>query len=314
MLLASGRCALFALVLSMPRNTGRPSLPLDEPRLDGRVCAEIGARLAHARSERKLTIAMVADSLLLSTRQVRALEQAESGAFYNSAFFLAALRKYARLAGVEADLLGRALVLEARPSGTAESSPAVARPAPSVGFMAAPEPSGTRRARGLALSAIVCALVGIGGAAVWSLTHFTSDANGSTPQPHWPPGITLPAPFSIEGSRVPAPAASTDDPRPTASLRRDPAGPYGGVRVARSTWVFLRYANGDMVEHTLEDGEEEVIESQPVYLAVGIPDVELTVGDRHVDVSRFVVNGQVRIRSADLGALTAGGADDTIAR
>ena len=49
-------------------------------------------------------------------------------------------------------------------------------------------------------------------------------------------------------------------------------------------------------------GERFVIESVPKYLAVGAPDVRLTVRDREVDITPWIVNGQLRIGSRDFAS------------
>ena len=77
-------------------------------------------------------------------------------------------------------------------------------------------------------------------------------------------------------------------------------------RSPRRTWIFVRDADGGVIERTLADGESIELESQPVYLATGIPDAELTIGTRRIDVAPFVANGQVRIRAGDFDALVQG--------
>jgi hypothetical protein len=61
-----------------------------------------------------------------------------------------------------------------------------------------------------------------------------------------------------------------------------------------------------VIERSLAGGELLELESQPTYLAVGSPDAELTIGTRRIDVSRFVANGQIRIRAGDFDALVQG--------
>jgi cytoskeletal protein RodZ len=75
------------------------------PALDEAACGALGARLAGARDARGLSVAQVSHALLLSPRQVRALEQVEPEAFHSTAFYLTALRKYVGYLGLPADLL-----------------------------------------------------------------------------------------------------------------------------------------------------------------------------------------------------------------
>ena len=57
------------------------------------LCARIGERLSQIRSERNLSVADLSGRLLLSARQVRALEVADVSAFHNASFFMTGLRK-----------------------------------------------------------------------------------------------------------------------------------------------------------------------------------------------------------------------------
>ncbi|WP_396627171.1 helix-turn-helix domain-containing protein [Luteitalea sp.] len=79
----------------------RASLPV----LDAPACVRVGARLLGAREASGLVVTHVAQALLLSPRQVRALEQVEPEAFHNTTFYLKALRKYVGYLGLPADLL-----------------------------------------------------------------------------------------------------------------------------------------------------------------------------------------------------------------
>jgi cytoskeleton protein RodZ len=66
--------------------------------------APSGAELARAREARALTVRDVADRLLLSTRQVRALESADVRAFHNAEFYRRAHTKYEAWLGLGAPL------------------------------------------------------------------------------------------------------------------------------------------------------------------------------------------------------------------
>ena len=85
----------------------KPGTVMRDESLDARLCAEVGAELRRVRGARGLTIAQVGEQLLLSARQVRALEEVEFAAFHNPTFHLNALKKYAALAELDAAWLNR---------------------------------------------------------------------------------------------------------------------------------------------------------------------------------------------------------------
>ena len=87
--------------MPLPPHVLRAAVPI----LDDRACGALGMKLAAAREARGLSIDQVCAVLLLSRRQVRALERLDPEAFYNSAFRLGALRKYVAYLGLPADLL-----------------------------------------------------------------------------------------------------------------------------------------------------------------------------------------------------------------
>ncbi len=94
------------------------------PVLDTRACAELGGLLAGTREERGICQAETARALLLSTSQVRALERAELGPFYNAAFFMAGLRKYVLFLGLPLELAERVATDPPTPEDTQEQRPA----------------------------------------------------------------------------------------------------------------------------------------------------------------------------------------------
>ena len=69
--------------------------------------------------------------------------------------------------------------------------------------------------------------------------------------------------------------------------------------------MFLRYIDNSVVERPLADGERAVFEKPPVYLAVGSPDAELTLGQQRVNTAPFIIQGQLRLRASDFNALAA---------
>ena len=233
----------------------------------------IGARLASARAAQGLTVEQIAYTLLLSKTQVQGLEEGHPRAFHNEQFYQQGLRKYAVLVRVHYDAPA-----PARPSKTVRD-PRVA--------IAAPREEAQRRGRVMAVAFAVVALAGAGWA-VWVHTGPAQSATASTALP-------IPAtPFIAQ------PSADVAEPAATvAPLAVSPGSPYGRIESGTTTWVFVRYANGEVVEETLTSGERFVLETVPKYLAVGAPDIRLIVRDREVDIAPWVRNGALRIGSRD---------------
>lgn len=291
----------------------------DSP-LDRRLCAELGAELARVRAARGLTIAQVSEKLLLSTRQVKALEEVEFAAFHNPTFHVNAMRKYARFAEVDP---GRVTAI------------AAAIPAESISAQVVPvSDAETSDGPGLSLVAtllVVLVLLGGGGYYLWGRQPAASGAPTtaavSTPEPT-PVPVPPPAPVIAEAATTPstdavpaatptatppevtAPAATSAMAAPVSAAPVTTTVPpdtmFGVVRVLHPTWVFVRDADNAVTEKSLAQGQTIELETQPTYLAVGTPDVELTIGSRRIDLTRFIANGQVRIRAGDFDALVQG--------
>lgn len=295
--------------------------PSGPPPLDERWCATKGAELAAARAAQGLSLAAVADRLLLSMRQARALEHAEVKAFYSASFFLTALRKYAALLGVTAEFPDPQTSAHG-PTEMAQDAALAVAVADGHERPGLPEDHArtSRRAATIAVSAIALALLGVGASWVWTSGRPPESAADRLATPASMGATPTGAPPSSSGvASAPPPAP---EPLPVASPPPAPAPPAppvepapvgasdvegrGSFRVGSPTWIFLRYANGEVVERTIMDGEKQVIESPLTYLAIGIPDVDLVLEGRHVDVTRYVVNGQVRMRAADFAALASG--------
>ena len=87
------------------------------------LCARIGERLAQIRSEGNLSVADLSGRLLLSAKQVRALEVADVSAFHNASFFMTGLRKYAALCGMDRAVVDAAVVVTADAVQTPDAAP-----------------------------------------------------------------------------------------------------------------------------------------------------------------------------------------------
>ena len=284
----------------MSKLTGRSASPSGESRLDARLCAEIGAELARVREARGITVAEVSDKLLLSIRQVKALEDVDFTAFYNATFQLKAVRKYAQYAGLDPSRVARlaaSIVTEESEAGPREAT----------AFVVAV--NGPRRGlRAVVAVLLVAAAVG-GGFYLLRTRSVTGPAGGVVVAAQVPASPATPSVPLPSVAPEPAPAAPADTS--ASPLLFDPGvakppAPFGTLRVLRQTWIFVRDAESGVVEQSLAAGESLDLESQPTYLAVGTTEAELTIGGAPVDVARFVTNGQIRIRAGDFDALVQG--------
>ena len=298
-----------------------------EPRqsLDRAQCTAIGARLTAARAARGLTIDDVGKTLLLSTRQVRALESFEVQSFHNVAFYLNALRKYAAFCGLDEGLIAR---VETTRTETPER---VDRPAAVI------EDAGESLRRKGMVSAAIVAVIVVGGA-IWNLsrpravspapttsvvpTAPATPVLPGTPAPAVAPAPTPPVTDSAEpaeragpvepvtsvgqtsegGGTTPADVTASEptipEPQQLAPVLT-PATRYGSFRANQKAWMFLRQSDNSVIERTLAAGEVVQLRSKPRYLALGTEDVEVTLGDVNVDTSRFVRNGTLRMGVAE---------------
>jgi cytoskeleton protein RodZ len=287
---------------------GRTASSSGESPLDTFLCAEMGAQLARVRTARGLSQAQVGEKLLLSIRQVKALEEVDFAAFHNATFYVKALRKYATFADVD-------------PAPVEKIASAVAKPAISHGADLATsvdaEHHPSRRSLAIVASAAAVTLVvGAGGYLLWgrapaSSAAPTAAAAVQTPQPPPPapapaaaPPVELPAtePAVVSASDLSQGAAVTASV--AASL--PPSTVFGTLRLKQATWIFLRDADNAVTERSAAEGEVVSLDSQPLYLAVGSTDAELTVGGQPVDTARFVTNGQIRLRAGDFDAIVQG--------
>jgi len=303
MAVAGGHLRLYAGAspeLHMSKLTGRSASPSGESRLDARLCAEIGAELARVREARGITVADVSDRLLLSIRQVKALEEVDFTAFHNATFQLKALKKYAQFANLDPSLITRlsASLLTEEPEASPDDDTA---------FVAAV--NGPRRGLRAAVSVLLIAAAVGGGFYLLrarSMTGPVGDVVVAAQVPAAPTPPPLPATaVAPEPAPVPSTYASTSPPLSDPIVARLPTA-FGTLRVLHQTWIFVRDMESGTIERSLAAGESLDLESQPTYLAIGTTDAELTIGGAPVDVARFVTNGQIRIRAGDFDALVQG--------
>lgn len=291
---------------------GRPAPSSGDLNLDARLCADLGAEFTRARDARGLSIAQVAERLLLSTRQVKALEKVEFAAFHNATFHLGALRKYAAFLDVDSDLLDKIA------SGLVRPDPQAVMLVPSDSSDDAAESTSGRLVSVLGTLAAVAVLAGGGFYLAQRRSAQTPAPVAAAPaQPAASEPAPAPAPVPVpavapappEPAVVPAadnpPAATPAAAAPVAVSTPDPSS-FGVLRVLHPTWIFVRDMDNAVVERSLAQGETFVFETQPTYLAVGTADAELSIGSRKVDVAKFVANGQIRIRAGDFDVLVQG--------
>jgi len=279
-----------------------------ESALDLARCAEVGARFAAARVARSLSVDDVAHRLLLSTRQVRALERPEPGAFHSPVYFVRALQKYAEFLGVSADLYE-----------------GVTAAAPQDGEDRDEPPSRTR-----GIVTVVALGLLLAAAGIWYVVGASSADPAATLAPQ--AAVPREAPIADEAPvtdvappepapPVAAPAAPSPAPPASAPVTPAPAEPpaqasavpaaasagAGSVEVSRATWVFVRYPDNSTVERRVAAGERITFRQIPVYVAVGaVAGVTLTLGEHPVDVSPFASDGEVRITRDQIVAITGG--------
>ena len=312
----------------MSNSSARGSGLTGESPLDRRLCAELGAELARVRAARGMSVAQISEKLLLSPRQVKALEEVEFSAFHNATFHVNAMRKYAAFAGID---LARVTTI----------ADAIVPTGPPV-LLPTPEDDEAGRQGVSLVATIVAAVLVVGAVGYYIIGRRPAVAPTSvsvpTPTPAPPPPPATVAPAVVDGAAVAAlsgseaMAVSTDSPAaastatatataPTAPVASAPASApaapvattvpsaesgFGSVRVLHPTWVYIRDAENVVTEKSLGEGQTIALETQPTYLAVGTPDVQLTIGGKRIELARFVSNGQVRIRAGDFDALAQG--------
>lgn len=288
---------------------GRTAPSSGDLNLDARLCADLGAEFTRVRDARGLNIAQVAERLLLSTRQVKALEKVDFTAFHNATFHLSALRKYAALLDIDSGLVDKI------GSGLVKPDPQAVMLVPSDSSDDAAESSSGQMLSIAGTLLAVAVLAGGGfylarsrGGRQASPVVTTAPAPAAAAPARAPEPVPAPPPVVQEPAVVPA----ADVAVPVTAIPPAPAPPapdasgFGVLRVLHPTWIFVRDMDNAVIERSLAQGETFVFETQPTYLAVGTSDAELSIGARKVDVSKFVANGQLRIRAGDFDVLVQG--------
>lgn len=288
----------------------------------------LGARLAAARTAQGLTVEAVATRLLLSSGQVRGLEQDDPTPFYSAGFYHQALTKYAALAGLRQDELPTPPPPAAEAPIRAPLRGGRARSDSDPDAMA----SGSHPAHPVRRAATsTAAVVAVLAAALWwtgyrRSTPQPADEEVGTAQvaptrPAVPAGAALPQPTPLESIRSEPPQGELTQPTsalpepatPEPALDGTPDGPPASgsagmvatLRANTATWFFARFADGTTVERRLDAGAAHAFELSPIYLEVGSTDVTLTVTGRTVDTVRWAQDGRLRIGARAWAALVS---------
>ena len=299
-----------------------------------------GTQLKAHRERLQMAIEDVANRLLLSPRQVRALEDGLVSAFYNQSFFNQAQTRYLELLGLSvADTpppfvsgagIDRVTPSPVAPMLSAERPPTPSAPRTVVDTDKAPSST-------LAIVLAVLTLIGVGAYTVYY-----------TQTPNRPPRELPPAPEAAqpapEVNTAPVDTAIVEPPNPVDTPAIDvvpiapPAAPLGAASptVAPPTptiapptpdatvpptsrrsdigfvihanglcWVFARDASGRETEVTLRTGEDLQLARDLNYLAIGdVTAIELRFGSQTRDIVGLAKDRRVlRLNQTELSRL-----------
>ena len=232
------------------------------------LCARIGERLAKTRSEGNLSVADLSGRLLLSAKQVRALEVADVSAFHNASFFMTALRKYAALCGIDRASVDAAVVATRDVVQVAVDPPTASRD--SV------VPS--REWGAIVAILVACVVLGVGwgafrwsrsaGAAAPSASTASSaeatdraDAAGGLAQPS--DAASTPLSGQPESGATPPDSTTIAPPGEVPAVAPPSRGAgalngqigYGLLWSPQRAWMFLRLEDDTVIERTVNAGE-----------------------------------------------------------
>ena len=292
-----------------------------------------GTQLKAHRERLQMAIEDVANRLLLSPRQVRALEDGLVSAFYNQSFFNQAQTRYLELLGLSvADTplpfvsgagIDRVTPSPVAPMLSAERPPTPSAPRTVVDTDKAPSST-------LAIVLAVLTLIGVGAYTVYY-----------TQTPNRPPRELPPAPEAAqpapEVNTAPEDTAIVEAPNPVDTPAVEvvpiapPAAPLGAASptVAPPTpdstvsptsrrsdigfvihanglcWVFARDASGRETEVTLRTGEDLQLARDLNYLAIGdVTAIELRFGNQTRDIVGLAKDRRVlRLNQTELSRL-----------
>jgi hypothetical protein len=263
----------------------------------------IGRALADARLASGLSVDRLSEAVRLSPRQIEAIERADIEAFHSTGFYMLLLKHYASHMRFDEARVARVMVAS---SGSGRAA--------RVGWLS------------LAVVMFLLLLTGAAFLGSWfgtgRTTGTTTSSAGVAPDdPARIPAIVF-SPASLDpepGKATPdaaakaapsgdakaplrrsaAPAAATVSMTPGEPEPPIPPGAFGLLRAQRDTWMFVRDATDSVTGRSLKAGAALTLDSRPRFLIVGDPSAELIVATGKVDVSRYVVNGEIRMGAGD---------------
>jgi hypothetical protein len=250
---------------------------------------------ASLRVARGLSVTDVARALVLSTAQVRALEDGDTRPFYNRYFYRQAEKKYALYLGVTLDESNPDVAPEERVPVPSNLGP------PNVGALSR---AGLVRLAGLSLD--VATVLGLG-TATWNASRpATHDTRADDSEDQLRAGQSP----RVEDARsraldTPVDLTMVDTPfQPSPEqLTCAPAKPFGSIRVKESTWLFVRYGMNRVEQRAITPEEPYVFTDRPRYLVVGSSSVELLIGGVPRDISPWKASGTLRMGASALESL-----------
>lgn len=299
-----------------------------------------GTQLKAHRERLQMAIEDVANRLLLSPRQVRALEDGLVSAFYNQSFFNQAQTRYLELLG-----LSVAHTPPPSVSGAGVDSVTPSPVAPMLSAERPPTPSAPRTvvdtdkapSSTLAVVLAVITLIGVGAYTVYYTQTPNRPPRELPPAPEAPqpapevntapedtpiveapnpvdtpaidvvPNAPAAAPLGAASPTVAPPTPTVAPPTPDATVpptsRRSDIGFV--IHANGLCWVFARDASGRETEVTLRAGEDLQLARDLNYLAIGdVTAIELRFGSQTRDIVGLAKDRRVlRLNQTELSRL-----------
>lgn len=265
-----------------------------EPVVPGADDTGPGRMLARLRSERKLSVADVAQRLKYGARQIEALEAEDFGKLPGATFVRGMLRGYAKLLAVDPEPLLKALEQRYVPGEISVDLRAKRIPFPEGGKR------GTRMYSWLSLL-VLAATAGVlyewhSGGAVW--TRITANSSAS-PQAKPNPRPTAPAPVrevEAKAPLVPSPApvaVEAPQPTPSTSPQQPEARNEGRIRLEfdSESWVEIKEKDGKtLISQLMPAGARRAVVGHPPFSVVigNAAAVRLTYNENPVDLKPYV--------------------------
>jgi len=271
-----------------------------------------GATLREERERQSLTLTDVARQLKLFPRQVDALEQDDYGALPGPVFVRGFTRNYARLLGIDAEPLMRAVEVKLSPRrADAAAQPS---PVPRPGLAAVLPDADAVATRGRRRKLLVAVSVGILLVGAYLATRDRTHESASIDVPvgvaptEAPASPPTPAPATVsEAPQAPAPIipaapettpASVVPAAPEMETSTGTTGPELRLTFADESWVEVRNGKGTLIFGQLNPaGSVRIVRgTPPLSLVVGnAASVNLTIRGKPVDLEPHTRTGVARL-------------------